>query len=181
MTSQEPSGAVDSDFDDAAHDVRDRIESELDDFPTSIERGDIVIDLVKDRPLFVRGIEADSAVEYADGNGNFNLTTYKAHPWLPVTPDDTVFDCAFVPTTADKIPTDAEDQSYAYPEGRLARVPVEYLFDKETHRHDDFVFNILAGIIDAVDDAAVAEAVVVAAEDEYGETVGTGLFNYAGL
>ena len=146
--SNEPSGAIDKDFDESEKDARDILEGNLSRFAAEVKPGDIVIDMVENRPLFIRRKKAESAVEFFEAN-NFDLVTYKAHPWLPITPDDAVFECVFIPTKLSKIPTDEKNQTYDYPRGRLARVPVEYLWGSSTRYQDDVKAAFLAALFTA--------------------------------
>lgn len=125
------------DIDDKSH-ARDKVERELDKYATELRRGDVALDMVTGRPLYVIERVAGDAVEYyQDQDGNFDLTTYKVHPWLPVTPDDAVFACVFIPTKLQDIPERPEKgKVYDYPRGRLARVPIEHLFGSDSHLHN---------------------------------------------
>jgi hypothetical protein len=49
-----------------------------------------------------------------------------------VTDDERVYDCVFLPTGEDRV--DAPSNTYAYPAGRLARVPVEQAVDGDARR-----------------------------------------------
>jgi len=178
MTSEQPSGAVDHGFDDAASDAEESLQKHIADYPSTIKPGDVVIDLVQRRPLYV--VERKGTAVDVFERESFDLTTYKAHPWLPITPTDDVFECVFLPTKPTDLPTSKKTSTYDYPRGRLARVAVEYLYDSDTHRHDDARFDTIATLIDAVDEDA-AEAVANAAEEAFGERMGTGAANYAGL
>lgn len=178
MTSHEPEGAVDKSFDDAERDARSILQENVDAFPSDIRRGDVVIDLVKNRPLYVWRVAAETAVDYFDSN-DFDLTTYKAHPFLPVSPDDTIFECAFLPTTVEDIRTSAGAKSYDYPRGRLARVPVEYYFDSERHREDTFTDETLSRLFASTDGPA-AQAVANVAVNVFGEDRTRGALEAAG-
>jgi hypothetical protein len=166
MTSQEPSGAVDNDFDDAATDAEEELRKNIADFPSTIRRGDIVIDLVQGRPLYIRQ-EKGEAVDVFERQ-SFDLTTYKAHPFLPIGPHDMVFECVFVPTKPTDIPTSKKTQTYDYPRGRLARVPVEWLYGTDTHRHAEHVIETLALVIENTDAGVTRNTVVDAFDDTFG-------------
>lgn len=163
MASDNPDGAVDHDFDEAAIDPADVIAESLSDYPRDIDAGDIVIDLVQGRPLYVASVAAPTAAEYMDTH-DFDLTTYKAHPWLPVGPSDTVFKCVFLPTKPQDIPSSRGDSSYDYPRGRLARVPVEWLYDDDTHRARKFETRTLARLFAAFGGASMRPMVDAAAD-----------------
>jgi len=166
MASQEPSGAVDNDFDDAATDAEEQLEKNIAAFPAGIERGDIVIDLVEGRPLYVREREG-TAVDVFERD-SFDLTTYKAHPWLPIGPTDDVFECVFLPTKPSDIPSKKKSNTYSYPRGRLARVPVEWLYDSDTHRHAEHVIDTIARLFETAADPEHRQAVVDVAVDTFG-------------
>lgn len=165
MASDTPDGAVDHGFDEAERDPADIIAESLSDYPRDIDAGDIVIDLVQGRPLYVASVAAPTAAEYMDTH-DFDLTTYKAHPWLPVGASDTVFRCVFLPTKPQDIPSSRDDKTYAYPRGRLARVPVEWLYDDDTHRARKFEARTLARLFAAFDGTSMS-AVVDAATDAF--------------
>ena len=139
--SNPPTEDPDHDIDDAEDDrasIRERLQSKTDDFAEEVRPGDVVIDMVEDRPLFVRRKVAESAVDYY-ADTDFDLTTYKKHRWLPVTPDDAVFECVFLPTHLRDIPASKKKQTYDYPRGRLARVPVEWFWGSDERHQDEEV------------------------------------------
>lgn len=84
--------------------------------------GDIAIDLVTRQVVYVESVLADTVVEYFEAEG-FDLWSYKAHPYLPVRHDDTVYGVVYVERSLEKL-HDA-GKIYPTPRGRLARVPVE--------------------------------------------------------
>jgi hypothetical protein len=167
MTNQDPSGAVDNDFDDAATDAEAQLRKNIAEFPAGIKRGDIVIDLVEGRPLYVRERKG-TAVDVFEREA-FDLTTYKAHPWLPIGPHDDVFECVFLPTKPSDIPSKKKSQTYSYPRGRLARVPVEWLYDSNTHRHAEHTIETLARLFENAVNPDYRQAVVDVAVDTFGE------------
>ena len=116
-----PEGAVDNDFDDAERPYAERVEAALDGIQTEPYKGGIVIDLVTRQPLFVRRQVADTLAEYYDAEG-FDLATYKQHAFLPVRPDDAVFECVFIGGVDD---LHGSRKTYDYPRGRLAVVPID--------------------------------------------------------
>lgn len=166
MTSEDPSGAVDNDFDDAATDAEAQLRKNIADFPAGIKPGDIVIDLVEGRPLYVRERKG-TAIDVFEREA-FDLTTYKAHPWLPVTPHDDVFECVFLPTKPSDIPSKKKSQTYSYPRGRLARVPVEWLYDSDTHRHFEATVERLSLLFENAADDDYRQAVVDVAAGAFG-------------
>jgi len=124
---------------------------------------------VKGRPLYVRRSRG-SAVEYFESQ-DFDLTTYKAHPWLPVSPDDTIFECVFLPTKPDDIPGSKKNKTYDYPRGRLARVPVEWLYDSDTRPQDDAAASMVAAMVATATDADYRQAVIDVAVDTFGPAI----------
>lgn len=166
MTSQTEDGAVDNDFDDAATDAEEQLRKNIAAYPAGIKPGDIVIDLVEGRPLYVRERKG-TAIEVFERE-SFDLTTYKAHPWLPVTPHDDVFECVFLPTKPADIPSKKKSQTYSYPRGRLARVAVEWLYDSDTHRHAEQTIETLARLFENAVDDDFRQAVVDVAVDTFG-------------
>lgn len=152
----DPSGAIDSDSDDAERDPKKILTDKLAAFPRQIKATDVVIDMVEGRPLFVRRQVADTAVEYFDRE-DFDLTTYKAHPWLPITPEDPIYECVFLPTKPSDIPSEKKNQTYDYPRGRLARVPVEWLYGSDTRPQEEFLRTIIGRLFQTVDDVVEDE------------------------
>ena len=122
MSEQEPEGAIDHTFGEAERKARETLEDNAVVHQRRIDPGDIAIDLVTRQPLYVTGIAADSLPEYYEREG-LDLLSYKTHPYLPVRMHDRVFDCVFVPRSIEGV--HKVGQEYAYPEGRLARVPIE--------------------------------------------------------
>jgi len=118
-------GAIDNDFEDAEQSPRGQLEAGRLDIGAASYGGlfadDVAIDLVTRQPLRVRGRVADDLVEYYEDTG-FDLYNYKQHPFLPVTLDDTVYECVFI---GDIEGLHNFSKTYDYPAGRLARVPTE--------------------------------------------------------
>ena len=167
-------GAIDRDFDESERSARDQIEGALADHNRTIAPGDIAIDLVYHRPLFVRRRVAESCVAYWEDGRDFDLTTYKVHPYLPVTPDDGVFECVYVPTKPGDIKAYPTGNTYDFPSGRLARVPIEHLWNSDTRYQDDQKAAFLAALFDASvsGDREGAYGVVLAVvEDVFGDDV----------
>jgi len=164
--------------DEPAPDAERALQEHIDEYPAVIRPGDVVIDLVEGRPLYVHERKG-TAVDVFE-NESFDLTTYKSHPWLPIGPHDDVFECVFLPTKPSGLPTEKKSQTYSYPRGRLARVAVEYLYDSDTHRAEESRFETIAYLIDAAPDDEAAETIVNAAGEVFGERMGTAAFNYAG-
>ena len=122
MSEQEPEGAIDSTFDEAERDPKEVLAEAAAGHQRDLEAGDVAIDLVTRQPLFVTGIAASSLPAYYDVE-EFDLLNYKVHPYLPVRMDDRVLNCVFVPRKVEGVHKMGKE--YAYPEGRLARVPIE--------------------------------------------------------
>lgn len=114
-------GAIDRDWDDAEPDYEEQLAEAFADVQTEPMPGGIAIDLITRQVLFVRRVVADSLAVYYEENG-FDLATYKQHVYLPVRPDDTVYECVFA---GDLDGLHTARKTYDYPRGRLAHVPVE--------------------------------------------------------
>lgn len=180
----DPEGAIDRDFDDAERDARDQITDRLAEHNRTVEARDVAIDLVYHRPVFVRRSVADSCVAYWEDGRDFDLTTYKAHPYLPVTPDDTVFECVYIPTKPGDVRHDPADKTYDFPAGRLMRVPVEYLYDSKTRPQDDFRAAFLAALLATADDVGIdgsVEMIHASARAAFGEDVAFDAAKRAGI
>lgn len=115
------SGAVDNDYDDALKDAREEVEGALAEIQRDPVQGGLAIDLVTRQPLFIRRQVAETLVEYYEREG-FDLSTYNGHPWLPITADDAVYECVFVPRDPGEV--HKIKQTYDYPRGRLMTIPV---------------------------------------------------------
>lgn len=124
---EDGNGAIDNDWSDAERDARDQLEAALGDLDArphgEWEVGDAAIDLVTRQTLIVVEIEYDSVIEHYQAE-EFDLATYKQHAFLPVTLEDTVLNCVFVGGVDD---LHSFTDTYSYPEGRLARVPIDML------------------------------------------------------
>lgn len=121
-------GAIDHQFEDAERSPQEQIEAALADVNREPQAGDVVIDLVYHRPMYVKGVEAATCYEYWE-YADFDLTTYKAHPYLPVEADDTVLTCVYIPTKPGDVTHDRDKgKSYDFPAGRLMRVPLELIW-----------------------------------------------------
>lgn len=121
-------GAIDNDWDDAERSAREQLEAELEGTQTEPLEGGVAIDLVTRQPLFIRRVVADSVVEYFEDE-DFDLASYKSHPYLPVTLDDTVFECVYIsgnPEQAHNV-----GNTYDFPRGRLMAVPVQEAWSDE--------------------------------------------------
>lgn len=121
----ETDGAIDNEFSDSERDAVDILQEHWSDVnaPTweEMSEGDVAIDLVTHQPLLIIEKSADNLAEYYEDEG-FDLLTYNQHAWLPVRLMDTVFECVFI-GQVDGL--HKFSNTYHYPAGRLARVPVE--------------------------------------------------------
>lgn len=122
-TTDATQGAIDHDFGEAERDAREHLADALAEYHrTEPMAGGVALDLVTRQPLFVRRRVADDLAEYYEAEG-FDLLTYKMHPYLPVDVDDAVYECVFVPRSAEK--AHSVGKTYDYPAGRLMHLPVE--------------------------------------------------------
>lgn len=115
-------GAIDSDWEENERTARETIEAKLEDVQTEPEAGGVAFDLVTRQPLFIRSKKAETIVEYYEDE-DFDLASYKTHPYLPVDVDDAVYECVFIPGTAEG--TTSVNKTYDFPRGRLMVVPLE--------------------------------------------------------
>lgn len=182
----EPTGAIDEPFAANEREARDQITDKLAEYNRGVEAYGVAIDLVYHRPVFVRKQVADTCVAYWEDGEDFDITTYKSHPYLPITADDAVFECVYIPTKPGDIRHDAGDRTYDFPTGRLARVPLENLWDSATRPQDDFRAAMLAALLATADDhpdhgGGVAGAVLAVAEDVFADAVIDDALRRAGL
>lgn len=89
-----------------------------------IEIGSIVQDLGQQGipKMLVVGKAADTCRDY-ERREDFDIAGYKTHVNLPVQASDAVFECVYLPDEPGGQP--AGNNPYAFPSGRLARVPIE--------------------------------------------------------
>ncbi|SEO72973.1 hypothetical protein SAMN05216388_1017128 [Halorientalis persicus] len=127
-------GAIDNEFDDAEKDPRDVLRDARADLGPGphrdhdqMGRGDVAVDLVTRQTVYIARAVAGSLPEYY-AEEEFDLYNYKMHPYLPVSLDDTVYECVYVGGVKD---LHNFSGTYSFPEGRLARVPVELAGDGE--------------------------------------------------
>jgi hypothetical protein len=113
-------GAVDHDYDENELPASEQIG--LDGVQTDPMAGGIAFDLVTRQPLFVHQVVSPTVVEYYEREG-FDLLGYKTHPYLPVRPDDTVYECVFITRDAERAHKPGD--TYDFPRGRLMHVPIE--------------------------------------------------------
>lgn len=180
--SNETTGAIDHEFASNEAEARDQIESKLSEYNRSIQSGDVAIDLVYHRPVFVRRSTHESCVAYWEDGEDFDLTTYKAHPYLPVSADDTVFECVYLPTKPGDIAHEPGTKTYDFPSGRLARVPVENLWDSNTRWFDNRLAAFVASTLTNVNKRGVdTESVYDAIQSTVGDAVARDGLERAGL
>ena len=120
-------GAIDADFDDAEISYEQRVASALEDVQTEPVEGGVAIDIVTRQAVFVRQCTYDTLEAHYEAE-NYDLATYKMHPFLPgVDVDNAVYECVYI----DGNPSEAHKQSktYDFPEGRLMHLPVEMSWD----------------------------------------------------
>lgn len=114
-------GAIDNEFEDAERSAEETLTAALEDIQTEPTAGGIALDLVTRQPLFIRSIAAETVVEYYETE-EFDLASYKTHPYLPVRLDDTVYNCVYISGNPEQAHKPGNE--YAFPRGRLMTVPV---------------------------------------------------------
>lgn len=172
-----PEGAVDHDYDDALKEFEDDVEGEVGNKVRQITPPDTAVDLVTRQALFVRKKVANSLDEYFEDEG-FNLLTYKGHPYLPVTREDHVYECVFIPGKPGEIHKGDKWKTYDYPEGRLARIPLEQAWlnsgEEQYAWSTDFIaaatVSLLLNLQEQADEDAY-RATVDVAYDTFGEEI----------
>jgi hypothetical protein len=120
-------GAVDHDYDDVQQDYRDRVADALDGVRQEPMAGGVAIDIVTRQPMLVKEKVADTCAEYYERE-NFDLVTYKMHPWLPgISPDTAVYEAVYL----DGNPQNAHKpgKTYDFPAARLMHFPAELSWD----------------------------------------------------
>jgi hypothetical protein len=115
-------GAIDHDFGENEKETREILDENLRGIKRAPEPGDVAIDLVTRQIVFVDCVVADTIIEYYDAE-EFDLRSYKTHPYLPIRLDDTVYGVVYVERSVEGIHNAGD--IYPTPRGRLARVPVE--------------------------------------------------------
>lgn len=116
------SGAIDNDWSEAERSTREVLEAAVEDLDRELSAGSIALDLVTRQPLFVHEQVADDLVEYYERE-EFDLFSYKTHPYLPISLDDRVFECVFI--SGEPQQAHNAGKTYDYPEGRLMKLPIE--------------------------------------------------------
>lgn len=87
--------------------------------------GGLAYDLVTRQLLFIRRQVSENLVDYMLEE-SFDLLNYNEHPYLPVQPGDAVYECVFLADVTAKTLDDwADADTYDFPRGRLAVVPVQ--------------------------------------------------------
>jgi hypothetical protein len=123
MADNQPNGAVDNEYSDGELPYDDQVAEALADVRTEPMAGAVAIDIVTRQAVFVRQQVAATCREYYHEE-NFDLVTYKMHPWLPgIGPDNAVYECSYL----DGNPQNAHKQgkTYDFPAARLMHLPVE--------------------------------------------------------
>lgn len=116
-------GAIDHDFEDGEQPYGERVAEALEDIQTTPVKGGVAIDIVTRQAVFVRDRVAPDLETYYEQE-NFDLATYKMHPWLPgISVENAVYECSYI----DGNPQNAHKQgrTYDFPEARLMHLPVE--------------------------------------------------------
>lgn len=121
-------GAIDNDWEDSERSTGEVMRAAIEDLDHELSAGSVAIDLVTSQPLYLHEQVADDLAEYKDEN-DFDLFSYKSHPYLPVRLDDRVFECVFV--THDPQQAHNSGKTYDYPEGRLMKLPLSEAWDDE--------------------------------------------------
>jgi hypothetical protein len=121
-------GAIDNEFDDAERRPETILREAVADLPTEPQPGGVAFDLVTRQPLYILDIAADSLTAYYERE-EFDLLSYKSHPYLPVRQDDTVYECVYIGTTPEN--AHKPGNTYDIPRGRLMTVPVELAGDRD--------------------------------------------------
>lgn len=107
---------------------------------TPIRLGSVVLDRARNKPLRVVGRDDRPAAEHP----NVDVDDAMAREW-GVDENDIVFDCVFLPTGDDAV--SSPRKTYAYPESRLTRYPVEAaLFPDDRRIHTEILVEFLAGV-----------------------------------
>lgn len=125
--------------------------------------GSIVLDATQNKPMQVVGVDHRNASDHPNVDVDDPI-----HRELGVTPTDPVFDCVFLPDGDDRLSTPTK--TYAYPWGRLTRVPVEAALPEGARRiHTQILVEFLASVFAELqfhgadeDIERVAEAVTLA-------------------
>lgn len=119
-------GAIDNDWSDSERSTREVLEAAVEDLDRELSAGSIALDLVTRQPLFVHKQVADDLVEYYERE-EFDLFSYKTHPYLPVELSDRVFECVFIAHDPSKAHN--AGKTYSFPEGRLMKLPISEAWD----------------------------------------------------
>lgn len=111
-----------------------------------IRVGSVVLDRARNKPLRVVGKDHRIARDHP----NVQVDDAMARQW-GVTPEDTVFDCVFLPTGDDAVT--APRKVYAYPEARLTRYPVEAALPDDARRiHTQILIEAFAAVLSKADE-----------------------------
>lgn len=105
-------GAIDNDWAASERSTEAVMTAAVEDLDHELSAGSVAIDLV----------------EYNEAN-DFDLFSYKSHPYLPVRLDDRVFQCVFV--THDPQQAHNSGKTYSFPEDRLMKIPLSEAWDDE--------------------------------------------------
>lgn len=114
-------GAIDNSFEESEQSAATAMNAAVADLDAELYAGAVAIDLVTRQPLFIRRQVADNLTEYYEEN-DFDLFSYKSHPYLPVRAEDRAFECVYI--AHDPQQAHNAGKTYDFPEGRLMKVPV---------------------------------------------------------
>lgn len=120
-------GAIDNNFDDGEQSYDEQLAAAFEGVQREPVPGGIAIDVVTRQAMFVREQVAETCRAYY-AEENFDLVTYKMHPWLPgIGPDNAVYEAVYL----DGNPQNAHKpgRTYDFPSARLMHVPVEMAWD----------------------------------------------------
>jgi len=115
-------GAIDNDFEDSEQTYDERVADALADIPGQPVVGGVAVDIVTRQVVYVTERVADTCREYYDDE-NFDLVTYKMHPFLPgIGPDNAVYSCVYVDGNPQN--THKPGRTYDFPSARLMPFPI---------------------------------------------------------
>lgn len=119
-------GAIDNDWSDSERSTREVLEAAVEDLDRELSAGSIALDLVTRQSLYIHEQVADDLVEYYERE-EFDLFSYKTHPYLPISLEDRVFECVFI--SGEPQQAHNAGKTYDYPEGRLMKLPIAEAWD----------------------------------------------------
>jgi hypothetical protein len=120
--------------------------------------GSVVLDRARNKPLRIVGRDNRLAGEHP----NIDVDDAMAREW-GVQPDDTVWQCVFLPTGDSDDAVSAPTKPYAYPAGRLTRYPCEAAVHDAQRLHTQIIVETFAAVLEG--------AVAVDVEDKTPEAI----------